>query len=48
VPLLRARGQLGGKATAYVCEHFTCKTPTTNPEELASQLTAGNSASRSA
>jgi uncharacterized protein YyaL (SSP411 family) len=48
VPLLRDRGQLGGKATAYLCEHFTCKTPTTSPEELASQLKADNTASRSA
>jgi uncharacterized protein YyaL (SSP411 family) len=38
VPLLGARPQMNGKATAYVCEHFACKAPTTDPSELASQL----------
>jgi len=38
VPLVRERPQLNGKPTAYVCEHFTCKTPTADPAELASQL----------
>ncbi|MGH9932954.1 MAG: thioredoxin domain-containing protein, partial [Pyrinomonadaceae bacterium] len=38
VPLLRDRPQMDGKATVYVCEHFTCKNPTTDPKELASQL----------
>lgn len=38
VPLLRDRPQLEGKATVYVCEHFTCKKPTSSVEELASQL----------
>ena len=38
VPLLSNRPQMNGKATAYVCEHFACKTPTTDPSELASQL----------
>ena len=38
IPLLRERPQIEGKATVYLCEHFTCKTPTTDPKELASQL----------
>ena len=38
VPLLRDRPQLDGKATVYVCEHFTCKNPTNNAAELGSQL----------
>ncbi|MGH9872391.1 MAG: thioredoxin domain-containing protein [Pyrinomonadaceae bacterium] len=38
VPLLRDRPQIDGKTTVYLCEHFTCKAPTTNPRELASQL----------
>jgi hypothetical protein len=38
IPLLRDRPQLDNKATAYVCEHFTCKTPASSPMELASQL----------
>jgi uncharacterized protein YyaL (SSP411 family) len=38
VPLLRERLQKNGEPTAYVCEHYTCKTPTTDSNELASQL----------
>ena len=38
IPLVRERPQIDGKATAYLCEHFACKTPTTDPRELASQL----------
>jgi len=38
IPLLRHRPQVDNKATAYVCEQFTCKKPTTSPMELASQL----------
>ncbi|MFV2196036.1 thioredoxin domain-containing protein [Nocardiopsis sp. LOL_012] len=39
VPLLRGRAPIRGRATAYVCEGFTCKLPVTSPEELAEQLT---------
>ena len=38
VPLLAERTALGGRATAYVCEHFVCKLPVTDPGELAAQL----------
>jgi uncharacterized protein len=38
VPLLAERTALGGRATAYVCEHFVCNLPVTQPEELAAQL----------
>jgi uncharacterized protein YyaL (SSP411 family) len=38
IPLLRDRRLVDNRATAYVCEHFTCKKPVTTPEELASQL----------
>jgi uncharacterized protein YyaL (SSP411 family) len=38
IPLLAGRPQLEDKATVFVCEHFTCKTPTADPEELAAQL----------
>jgi uncharacterized protein len=48
VPLLRDRAQLEGRATAYVCEYFTCKKPTTSADELASQLSSGSAAARSA
>jgi uncharacterized protein YyaL (SSP411 family) len=32
---LRAIAPIDGRATAYVCENFTCKAPVTNPRELA-------------
>jgi uncharacterized protein YyaL (SSP411 family) len=38
VPLLADRPALGGRATAYVCEHFVCQRPVTEPEDLAAQL----------
>jgi uncharacterized protein len=38
VPLLADRPALEGRATAYVCEHFVCRRPVTDPAELAAQL----------
>jgi uncharacterized protein YyaL (SSP411 family) len=29
-----------GNATAYVCEHFACQSPTTDPDEMVAQLRA--------
>ena len=37
-PLLENRPLVNGLATAYVCEHFTCKQPVTDVAELAAQL----------
>jgi len=37
-PLLAQRPQLDGKPTAYVCEHFSCRAPTTDAEALATLL----------
>jgi uncharacterized protein len=37
-PLLTDRPALDGKPTAYVCEHFTCKAPTTDPQALKKML----------
>jgi hypothetical protein len=38
VPLLNERPALGGRATAYVCENYSCLQPVTTPGELAAQL----------
>ena len=35
-----AMGLINGKATAYVCENFTCKAPVTEPKELDELLKA--------
>jgi len=40
IPLLAQRPAREGKATAYVCVHYTCQTPTTDPVELSGQLSA--------
>jgi uncharacterized protein YyaL (SSP411 family) len=39
IPLLEGRGLIEGRATAYVCRRYACRTPTTSPAELARQLT---------
>ncbi|HEV2799227.1 MAG TPA: thioredoxin domain-containing protein [Pyrinomonadaceae bacterium] len=38
VPLVRERPALGGRATAYVCENYSCLQPVTTPAELSAQL----------
>ena len=38
VPLLRDRGLLDGKPTAFVCEHYTCQTPVNEADALARLL----------
>src|ERR687898_930225 len=38
IPLLAQRPAREGKATAYVCVHYACQTPTTDSEELSRQL----------
>lgn len=34
IPLVQDKRSLGGRTTAYVCEHFACQAPTDDPEEL--------------
>ena len=38
VPLVEAKTVRDGLPTAYVCEHGTCKLPTTDPDVLARLL----------
>ncbi|QTZ93828.1 thioredoxin domain-containing protein [Streptomyces auratus] len=38
VPLLQNRPLVDGKPAAYVCRHFTCERPTTDPAELTAGL----------
>jgi uncharacterized protein len=38
LPLLAERPTRDGRPTAYVCEGYACKNPTTDPEELAGQI----------
>ena len=40
VALLQDRPQRDGSPTAYVCEHFVCKLPVTEPADLGEQLTS--------
>ena len=40
LPLLHDRPMIEGRATAYVCEHYTCQKPVTSPSDLAGQLAA--------
>jgi uncharacterized protein YyaL (SSP411 family) len=39
-PLLEQRIMQDGLPTAYVCEHYACQLPVTNPDDLANQLNA--------
>jgi uncharacterized protein YyaL (SSP411 family) len=37
-PLLSGRGQIDGKATAYVCQNYACQLPVTEPSALEAQV----------
>jgi uncharacterized protein len=41
LPLLSGRTSVDGRPTAYVCQHYVCQLPVTEPEALAHQLDAG-------
>jgi hypothetical protein len=38
VPLLADRGLVDGRAAAYVCQHFVCQQPVTDPDALLALL----------
>jgi uncharacterized protein len=38
IPLLRDRGLIDGRSTAYVCRAFVCDAPTADPRALGEQL----------
>ena len=38
MPIVTEMRPVGGKATAFICEHYVCKLPTTNPERVARLL----------
>jgi uncharacterized protein len=38
MPIVTEMRPVAGKATAFICEHYVCKLPTTNPERVARLL----------
>jgi hypothetical protein len=43
LPLFKGRESIEGNPTAYLCENYICRLPTTIAQELANQLSANQS-----
>jgi uncharacterized protein YyaL (SSP411 family) len=42
IPFVRSQTRIDGKATAYVCENFSCKMPTVSVDEMISLIESGD------
>jgi hypothetical protein len=42
IPIVANKKLLKGRTTAYVCQHWVCKLPTTDPAEFARQISASH------
>lgn len=42
VPMIKGQAMVAGKATAYVCENYACKLPTTGVAEMLSLIESGD------
>jgi uncharacterized protein YyaL (SSP411 family) len=38
LPILENKSLINNRASVYICEHFTCRSPLTSPKQLKQQL----------
>jgi uncharacterized protein YyaL (SSP411 family) len=38
MPIVKEMSPIGGRATAFICEHYVCKLPTADPAKVAKLL----------